>query len=191
MPDEINLITGARGQLGSHIAEQLRAAGVPVRALVRPGKDAAFLRGLGVDLVEGDLRDPATARRLPLCGPRERLGPVVGLRGGSGHRHTQPRRCVQGGRRPPAAARQLDLGLRPSEAGPRRIDHRGRAAGAALLDVGLLPARQAAGRANRLGISPRNRGQAELALRSARPRDDSAHRAGGPGAACADPRQRR
>src|SRR5882724_6690621 len=61
--DVISLVTGARGQLGSHIAEQLRAAGVPVRALVRPGKDAAFLRGLGVDLVEVDLRDPATVRR--------------------------------------------------------------------------------------------------------------------------------
>lgn len=61
--DVISLVTGARGQLGSHIAEQLRAAGVPVRALVRPGKDTAFLRGLGVDLIEGDLRDPATVRR--------------------------------------------------------------------------------------------------------------------------------
>jgi 2-alkyl-3-oxoalkanoate reductase len=63
MTEVINLITGARGQLGSHIAEQLRAAGVPVRALVRPGKDAAFLRGLGVELIEGDLRDPATVRQ--------------------------------------------------------------------------------------------------------------------------------
>ena len=52
----IHLITGARGQLGSHIAEQLRAAGRTVRALVRPG-DTAFLRGIGVELVEGDLTD--------------------------------------------------------------------------------------------------------------------------------------
>jgi nucleoside-diphosphate-sugar epimerase len=61
--DVISLVTGARGQLGSHLAEQLRGAGVPVRALVRPGKDTAFLRGLGVDLIEGDLRDPAAVRR--------------------------------------------------------------------------------------------------------------------------------
>jgi nucleoside-diphosphate-sugar epimerase len=63
MPDSVNLITGARGQLGSHIAEQLRAAGLPVRALVRPGKDASFLRDIGVDLVEGDLRDADAVRR--------------------------------------------------------------------------------------------------------------------------------
>jgi nucleoside-diphosphate-sugar epimerase len=64
MPAEpINLITGARGQLGSHIAEQLRAAGRPVRALVRPGGDTAFLRGVGVELVEGDLADADAVRR--------------------------------------------------------------------------------------------------------------------------------
>ena len=61
--DPLNLITGARGQLGSHIAEQLRAAGVPVRALVRPGRDTAFLRGLGVEIVEGDLSDATAVRR--------------------------------------------------------------------------------------------------------------------------------
>src|SRR5438105_1253568 len=59
----IQLVTGARGQLGSHIAEQLRAAGLPVRALVRPGKDTAFLRTLGVELVEGDLCDADAVRR--------------------------------------------------------------------------------------------------------------------------------
>jgi 2-alkyl-3-oxoalkanoate reductase len=61
--NHINLITGARGQLGSHIAEQLRAAGNPVRALVRPGGDTAFLQSIGVELVEGDLADPDVVRR--------------------------------------------------------------------------------------------------------------------------------
>jgi 2-alkyl-3-oxoalkanoate reductase len=61
--NHINLITGARGQVGSHIAEQLRAAGQPVRALVRPGGDTAFLREIGVELVEGDLADPGAVRR--------------------------------------------------------------------------------------------------------------------------------
>ncbi len=61
--DSMNLITGARGQLGSHIAEQLRGAGRPVRALVRPGGDTAFLREIGVDLVEGDLADADAVRR--------------------------------------------------------------------------------------------------------------------------------
>jgi nucleoside-diphosphate-sugar epimerase len=61
--EPIHFVTGARGQLGSHIAEQLRAAGLPVRALVRTSKDSTFLRKLGVDLVEGDLADSDAVRR--------------------------------------------------------------------------------------------------------------------------------
>jgi nucleoside-diphosphate-sugar epimerase len=61
--DKINVVTGATGQLGSHIAEQLRAAGESVRALVRPSSDVEFLQAQGVELVEGDLRDPAAVRR--------------------------------------------------------------------------------------------------------------------------------
>ncbi len=63
MAEPIHLITGARGQLGSHLAEQLRAAGRPVRALVRPGKDTSFLRNLGVELVEGDLCEAEAVRQ--------------------------------------------------------------------------------------------------------------------------------
>jgi nucleoside-diphosphate-sugar epimerase len=59
----IHLVTGARGQLGSHIAEQLRAAGLPVRGLLRPGKNDAFLRDLGVEIVHGDLCDADALRR--------------------------------------------------------------------------------------------------------------------------------
>lgn len=54
------LVTGGTGLLGSHIAERLAAAGVPVRALVRPSSDVRHLRGLGVELVRGDLTDPAS-----------------------------------------------------------------------------------------------------------------------------------
>ena len=61
--EKINVITGATGQLGSHIAEQLRGAGAHVRALVRSSANASFLRSLGVEIVEGDLRDPAAVRR--------------------------------------------------------------------------------------------------------------------------------
>jgi nucleoside-diphosphate-sugar epimerase len=57
------LITGATGLLGSHLAEQLVARGEQVRALVRPGSDTAFLRQLGVELVEGDLNEPASLPR--------------------------------------------------------------------------------------------------------------------------------
>ena len=59
MSTKINLVTGATGQLGSHIVEQLRLAGETVRVLVRPGRDRAFLQGQGVEIIEGDLRDPA------------------------------------------------------------------------------------------------------------------------------------
>src|ERR1051325_6572388 len=60
---KLHLITGATGQLGSHIAEQLCAAGEKVRALVRSGSNTAFLRQLGVDIVEGDLRDADAVKR--------------------------------------------------------------------------------------------------------------------------------
>ena len=56
----MNLVTGATGLLGSHIVEQLRAAGEPVRALVRPGADTRFLDGLGVEKAPGDVTDPAS-----------------------------------------------------------------------------------------------------------------------------------
>jgi nucleoside-diphosphate-sugar epimerase len=66
VPAKLNLVTGATGLLGSHVAERLVARGERVRALVRPGGDVGFLRGLGVELLEGDLGegeslDPAVA----------------------------------------------------------------------------------------------------------------------------------
>lgn len=48
-------VTGATGMIGSHVAEQLRERGHPVRALHRPGADTSFLRALGCELVAGDL----------------------------------------------------------------------------------------------------------------------------------------
>ncbi|MHC4985408.1 MAG: NAD-dependent epimerase/dehydratase family protein [Planctomycetota bacterium] len=53
----MNLITGATGLLGSHIAEQLVAAGQPVRVLVRPTSNTEFLDSLGVEKVLGDITD--------------------------------------------------------------------------------------------------------------------------------------
>lgn len=58
----LDVITGATGLLGSHIAEQLRAAGRAVRAVVRPRSHLAFLQQLGVDCVPGDLGDLASLR---------------------------------------------------------------------------------------------------------------------------------
>ena len=59
MAGKLNVVTGATGLLGSHIAEQLAARGERVRALVRPTSDTAFLRQLGAELAPGDLADRA------------------------------------------------------------------------------------------------------------------------------------
>jgi nucleoside-diphosphate-sugar epimerase len=61
--EKLNVVTGATGLLGSHVAEALTARGEHVRALVRPGSDTAFLRGLGVELTTGNLHDPGSLRR--------------------------------------------------------------------------------------------------------------------------------
>jgi 2-alkyl-3-oxoalkanoate reductase len=65
------LVTGGGGLVGSHVIAALRAAGEPVRALVRPagegsgGSSAAAVRALGADPVTGDVTDPAAWR--PAC----------------------------------------------------------------------------------------------------------------------------
>ena len=57
------LVIGATGMLGFEICRRLAEAGRPVRGLIRPtadeGKRAELLH-LGVELVEGDLKDPAS-----------------------------------------------------------------------------------------------------------------------------------
>jgi len=54
------LVTGASGFLGWHVARVLREHGYPVRVLVRPG---SIVSELDVELVAGDLRDPASLQR--------------------------------------------------------------------------------------------------------------------------------
>jgi uncharacterized protein YbjT (DUF2867 family) len=56
----MNLVTGATGLLGSHIAEKLVQQGQKVRALVRPGSDTRFLESLGVELAPGDVTNPGS-----------------------------------------------------------------------------------------------------------------------------------
>jgi len=54
-------VTGATGMIGSHVARRLLDEGWRVRALVRPTSDTALLTEWGVELVEGDVGDPAGA----------------------------------------------------------------------------------------------------------------------------------
>jgi uncharacterized protein YbjT (DUF2867 family) len=54
------LVVGGSGDLGGRIVRGLRDGGQVVRCLVRPDTDAAPLRQLGVEVVRGDLTDPAS-----------------------------------------------------------------------------------------------------------------------------------
>ncbi len=57
------LVTGATGQIGNVLVRQLLAMGKKVRALKLPGEDAAPLRELAVEVVEGDVLDQPSLRR--------------------------------------------------------------------------------------------------------------------------------
>ena len=57
------LVTGATGFVGAAVARALCGAGWRVRVLARAGSDRSNLRPLAVDVVEGDLADPASLVR--------------------------------------------------------------------------------------------------------------------------------
>lgn len=57
-PEDLLLITGATGLVGSHVAERARGRGIRTRALVRSTADARLLNEWGVDLAPGALTDP-------------------------------------------------------------------------------------------------------------------------------------
>jgi uncharacterized protein YbjT (DUF2867 family) len=54
------LLVGATGDLGGRVLRALRTRGRTVRALVRPGSDASGLPADGVEVVRGDMLDPAS-----------------------------------------------------------------------------------------------------------------------------------
>jgi nucleoside-diphosphate-sugar epimerase len=58
-----DLVTGATGFTGHHLARRLAAGGRTVRGLVRDPARAQDLEALGVELLTGDLRDPAALDR--------------------------------------------------------------------------------------------------------------------------------
>jgi len=57
-------VTGGTGFVGSHLVDTLCGAGVPVRALVRPGHPRRWIAGADVEWVEGDLSTPEALARL-------------------------------------------------------------------------------------------------------------------------------
>ena len=57
------LVTGASGFTGSHLARMLVESGHHVRALVRPTSSLELLRGVEVELFEGELSDERRLRR--------------------------------------------------------------------------------------------------------------------------------
>jgi len=62
-------VTGATGFIGASIVRELLKDGVEVRVLARPGSDRRNLKGLAVELFEGDLSDrDHLARGLAGCG---------------------------------------------------------------------------------------------------------------------------
>jgi NADH dehydrogenase len=59
----MNLIVGASGTLGNIVARRLLEQGEAVRALSRTPDKITDLQALGAQVVQGDLRDPASLRR--------------------------------------------------------------------------------------------------------------------------------
>jgi dihydroflavonol-4-reductase len=57
------LVTGATGHIGNVLVRELLARGETVCALVLPGEDRAPLAGLPVEIIEGDVLDPASLDR--------------------------------------------------------------------------------------------------------------------------------
>lgn len=57
------LVTGATGFVGANLVRALLREGVAVRALARPTSPRLALEGLRLEVVEGDLLDPASLRR--------------------------------------------------------------------------------------------------------------------------------
>ncbi|WP_217575767.1 NAD(P)H-binding protein [Streptomyces sp. GbtcB7] len=57
------LVVGGTGALGAQVVSALLARDLPVRALVRPASNAERLEQAGVQIVRGDLMDPASLVR--------------------------------------------------------------------------------------------------------------------------------
>ena len=101
-------MTGATGFLGAELARQLVSSGHDVVALVRDPARATSLRGLGVELVVGDLDDAAALNRL--LGDAEGFFHVAGwYRQGRREHETLRRANVTGTRNALEAAKRASV----------------------------------------------------------------------------------
>ncbi len=55
--DDLLLVTGATGLVGSHVAERARGMDIRTRAVVRPTSESAALKSWGVEVLTGDMTD--------------------------------------------------------------------------------------------------------------------------------------
>lgn len=60
--NDLLLVTGATGLVGSHVAQRAREMGIRTRALVRPSADSTELQEWGVEIVPGDMTDPQSLK---------------------------------------------------------------------------------------------------------------------------------
>jgi len=61
--DDLLLVTGATGLVGSHVVEEACRREIPVRVLVREGSDTSLLDEWGVEKVLGDMTDVESLRK--------------------------------------------------------------------------------------------------------------------------------
>ncbi|MCH8830291.1 MAG: NAD-dependent epimerase/dehydratase family protein, partial [Planctomycetes bacterium] len=61
--NDLLLVTGATGLVGSHVAEAARDRGLRTRAIVRESSDVALLGEWGVETVTGDMTDAESLKR--------------------------------------------------------------------------------------------------------------------------------
>ena len=61
------VVAGGTGTLGTRLVPRLAGAGLAVRVLTRDPARAGHLAGPGVEVVHGDVRDPARVARALRC----------------------------------------------------------------------------------------------------------------------------
>ena len=184
-PGKLNLVTGATGLLGSHIAERLVRRGDRVRALVRPASETGFLDAIGVDRVVGDLADLDSCRTsdgggddgLSLGREGGRLGNLARVPGRLPRRDREPGaapRARPGSIVSSRSVRRAPTATRP-RAGRRSTRRRRSARTSGPSGTTTRSARSSAnassGDRRRTGRAPPERDPPELALRRARPDD--------------------